>query len=141
MLHYILAKLPKPLDLELYVAIAMDLYSRHPPQSLPFNAWRRVSTYSVLKTTRNVEELSKQTLQDGEALFSKQATQIKWMETRQRLTVLVQKYQKPLGTSGLTVFVGLLAWWLARSSTVDGGIGLHAMLREPLQRIISVLRK
>lgn len=139
MLHYILSKLPKPLNLELYIAIAMDLYSRHPPQSLPFKAWRQVSSYSVLKTTRNLEELSKQTLQDGEALFWKQAAQIKRMETRQRIVVVIQKYQKPLGASGLTVFVGILAWWLARNSMVDWGIGLQAM--QPLQRIMSVLRR
>jgi hypothetical protein len=72
MLHSILSKLPKPLDLEALISKTMELYEKHPPEKLPFRVWWWISSNSVLRTTRNLA--AKQTLEDGEKLFQKQAS-------------------------------------------------------------------
>ncbi|KAL8934249.1 MAG: hypothetical protein Q9211_005330, partial [Gyalolechia sp. 1 TL-2023] len=52
MLHSILSKLPKPLDLEALITQTTSLYMDFPPERLPFRSWARISPFSVLKTTR-----------------------------------------------------------------------------------------
>ena len=68
MLHFTLSKLPQPLDLENLISSALSLFGRHPPQTLPNFSWWRISSLSVLKTSRSLEH--QQSLQQGEALFS-----------------------------------------------------------------------
>ena len=112
MLHSILSKLPKPLDLEALITRAMTLYTHHPPERLPFRAWIKVSRFSVLKTTEG--SFRGQTLADGEELFAKQASEIRRTEQREKLTAAAWKYRRPAGSLGLAVFVGVLSFWLRR---------------------------
>ncbi|KAI4743150.1 hypothetical protein E4T50_06437 [Aureobasidium sp. EXF-12298] len=119
MMYAILSKLPKPLDIESIITRTTLLFAQHPPETLPFSAWRKVSKYSVLKTTRDPDELAKQTLEEGELLHAKHAAQIKRQETLQKVTahtrLLAHKYRKPAGAFTLAVVFGVLSLWLGRN--------------------------
>ena len=113
MLHSILSKLPKPLDLETLISRTMTLVTDHPPEKLPFRAWSRVSSFSVLKTTRG--PMCRQTLQDGHELLTHQMLQLRREELRQRGMSLVWKYRRSSGSVGLAVLIGILSIYLRRS--------------------------
>jgi len=112
MLHSILSKLPKPLDLEVLIQRTMTLVVEHPPENLPYRAWASISPYSVLKTT--VGPIRNQTLQDGEELFAKQVMQLRRQELRQQALTLMWKYRRPASSAGLAIFIGVLSFWLRR---------------------------
>ena len=124
MLHSVLSKLPKPLDLEALISRTMTLFTARPPEQLPFRAWSKISPFSVLKTTRGL--IRKQTLADGEELFTMQVAQLRRQEQLQRAKVVLGKYRLPVGGIGLAVFVGILAFWLRRNG-IEGvhGFGLR----------------
>lgn len=131
MLHSVLSKLPKPLDLEALISKTMDLFSSHPPPNLPFRAWGKVSMYSVLKTTRG--STKKQTLRDGEELFEMQALQLRRAELTQHAMNKLWKYRRPAGSICLAVFIGIVSFWLRRSGT-DGIFG------QGLRRVLELFR-
>jgi hypothetical protein len=126
MMYAILSKLPKPLDIESLITRTTLLFAQHPPETLPFSAWRKVSKYSVLKTTRDPEELARQTLDEGELLHAKHAAQIKRQETLQKMIAhsrqLAHKYRKPAGAFTFAVVIGVLSLWLGRN-----GNGTYAL--------------
>lgn len=124
MLHSVLSKLPKPLDLEHLISSTVYLYRNHPPETLPFRAWRQVSSYSVLKTTRDHQALARQTLKDGEKLFNKQASQLHMLNVYENAKLRLWRLRRPAGTVGLTVLVVLLSWWLQR----NGGFSIATLL-------------
>jgi len=115
----ILTKLPQPLNLEKLISDTMDLFHRHPPQSLPLGAWRRVSEYSVLKTTHDPDNLSKQTLRDGERLFVKQVRQLRRAELMIKIQTRLWKYRRPVRSVGIALLVGALSLWLARGNDIS----------------------
>ena len=121
MLHFVLSKLPKPLDLEAIISRTMHLFASHPPERLPFRAWAKVSSHSVLKTTRG--SIAGQTLEDGERLFAKQAQQLHREEMRQHAMTILWRYRRPAGSAGLAIFIGVLAFAL-RKKGLDGIIPL-----------------
>ncbi|KAI4170168.1 MAG: hypothetical protein LQ343_005174 [Gyalolechia ehrenbergii] len=113
MLHSILSKLPKPLDLEALIAQTMSLYVEFPPERLPFRSWARISPFSVLKTTRG--DFRQQSLNNGVDLFEKQASQLRREQWLEQAKATVWKYRRPAGRVGLAIFVGMIAFWLRRS--------------------------
>jgi hypothetical protein len=113
MLHSILSKLPKPLDLEALIANTVMLIQKHPPASL--RTWRSISRYSVLKTSRYPDQTASQTLEDGEVYFRKQVTELQWVDRRDKLLKTMWKYRRPAGSVGLAVLVGVLSFWLRKS--------------------------
>lgn len=121
MLHSILSKLPKPLDIEALIANTILLFEEHPPESL--SMWRSISTSSVLKTARWPEQLTSQTLEDGGKYFMKQSKELKWAERRKEALKTVWKYRRPASTIGLAVLVGVVAFWLRKSSGPSGIFG------------------
>jgi hypothetical protein len=131
MLHSILSKLPKPLDLDALIASSASLHRSHPPNRLSGLAWYQISSNSVLKTTRNARALAKQTLQDGEKFFERHAAEISTAEVRQkqlgRARVLAMKYRRPALATGTAVFAALLALYLRRSSgaPIESLVGLY----------------
>jgi len=129
MLHSVLSKMPKPLDLESLIARTMQLYERHPPQKLPNRIWSRISSNSVLKTTQNLA--AEQTLDDGEKLFQKQASELRRREALERGMTALYKYRRPAGTVGLAIIVGIVSFWLRR----EGSVGAAASL---LRKLISL---
>ncbi|KAK8159508.1 rab-GTPase-TBC domain-containing protein [Phyllosticta citrichinensis] len=118
-LHFTLSKLPSPLDLESLIADSDALFARSPPESLPFRAWGKVSQYSVLKTTRDPQGLTTQSLAAAEELFELHEAQVRRAKAVQALARGVKlglyRYRRPAGGLGLAVAVGVLAWWLGRN--------------------------
>ncbi|KAI9789193.1 MAG: hypothetical protein M1816_006327 [Peltula sp. TS41687] len=117
MLYSILCKLPQRLDLDKIIVDAVVLQAKHPPVSL--RSWRKISSYSVLKTARSATQAASQASDDGIALFHKQAAQLRFSEFRQDTYKLLSKYKRPATTISLAVFVGLLSWWMSKSGTIS----------------------
>ncbi|KAB5572119.1 rab-GTPase-TBC domain-containing protein [Coniochaeta sp. 2T2.1] len=120
MLHSILSKLPKPLDLDRLIADAVRLTERFPPEGLP--AWRTISGSSVLKTARDIDVCATQTLEEGERFFERQAREIEWAQRVKVARHLAWKYRRPAGTVGLAVAVGVVAVLLRRSPGAVGAL-------------------
>ncbi|KAL9625932.1 MAG: hypothetical protein Q9204_007720 [Flavoplaca sp. TL-2023a] len=112
MLHSVLSKLPKPLDLEALIAQTVSLYQQHPPENLPFRAWARISRYSVLKTT--VGDFRQQTLYDGVGYFNLQVAQLRRQRMRRKVMATLWRNRRSGGRLGLAIFAGVVAIWLAR---------------------------
>ena len=113
MLHSVLSKLPKPLDLEALISKTMTVFHDHPPEQLPFHAWSRISSFSVLKTTRKSIEM--QSLQQAEEMFEMQVLQLKRAELQEQALAALWKYRRRIGSVGLTIFIGVLSFWLRRT--------------------------
>ena len=114
MLHSVLSKLPKPLDLEILIEQTMSIFHTHPPETLPFRAWSKISCYSVLKTTRAAGSCESQTLKDGEDLFEMQNLQLRREELHKKTIARIWKYKLPASGVVLAVVVALSAYWLRR---------------------------
>ena len=129
MLHSILSKLPKPLDLDALITATSTLHASHPPNRLRSLAWWQISSNSVLKTTRDPYALAKQTLRDGEVFFKRHAADIKTQELRQkqleRARVLAKRYKRPAMATGTAVLAALLALYLRRST--GGGASIESL--------------
>ncbi|KAI9886683.1 MAG: Eukaryotic translation initiation factor 5A [Watsoniomyces obsoletus] len=108
MIHSVLNKVPQSLDLDELVSKAVALQERHPPKTL--RAWKQISRHSVLKTAKDAEEIARQSLEDGAALFRKQDAELRFAEMSQKAWKSLQEYQRPALTIGLAIFVGLVAW-------------------------------
>ena len=122
MLHSILSKLPKPLDLETLITNTVKLIDKYPPSSL--RTWRSISQYSVLKTSHYVNQTANQTLEDGETYFRKQVKDLEWAERREKVLTMMWKYRRPVGATGLAVLIGVLSFWLRKSSGPSGLYGV-----------------
>jgi hypothetical protein len=119
MLHSILSKLPKPLNLDSLITHAANLHKKHPPARLSGWTWFHISSNSVLKTTRELEPLARQTLQDGEAYFERQAAETRAHDARQktlaRARVLGGRYKRPALITSTTILTALVAIYLRRN--------------------------
>jgi hypothetical protein len=129
MLHSVLSKLPKPLDLESLIQQTMKIFQSYPPERLPWRAWSKISQYSVLKTTRMAESSKVQTANVGEELFEMQALQLNREELRKRAMARIWKHRRPAGGLGLALAVGLLSYWLGKRG-LEGfpGLGIKKFL-------------
>jgi TBC1 domain family member 20 len=116
---FTIQKLPPNLDLDVLILRATKLKEAHPPERLPNGAWRRVSQYSVLKTTRDLEKLRVMTLEDGEILFDRHSEEVRRQQARLQLyrqwARTWKKHRRSVGTVSLTVGAVILAWWLGRN--------------------------
>ena len=124
-----LSKLPTPLDLEYLISNTTKLFARHPPESLPFRAWSRVSPRSVLKTTRKClqgsnQGIDPQRLVIAEDLFASHAAQIQRQEfrakIRKNMAHTIRRYRRPAGSIGLAILIGVVSIWAQRSGI--GGV-------------------
>lgn len=121
MLHSILSKLPKPLDIERLIANTVDLFEKHPPERL--KTWYSISSFSVLKTARWQDQTMSQSLEEGEMYFKKQVRELQRAEQREKVLKVVWKYRRPAGTIGVAVLVGVLSFYLRKSSGPSGFFG------------------
>ncbi|OJD31972.1 tbc domain protein [Diplodia corticola] len=132
-LHVTLQKLPKPLDLEGLIASTVELFAKKPPESLPWGAWRAISPYSVLRTTREPRALTTQTLEEAEQLLVKHEEQIRRANMYKKVANGIRwglwRYRRPAGGFVMAVAVGVLAWWLGRS---DHGATYLSTVRQTL---------
>lgn len=114
MLHSILSKLPKPLNLEKIIADTVRLFEKYPPENL--RAWRGISKNSVLKTARWQEQMLRQHVEEeGKAYFERQVRELEWAERRDIVLGLAWKYRRPVGALGMSLLVGLLSIYLRKS--------------------------
>ena len=118
MLHSVLCKLPKPLNLEALISGTMTLFEEHPPECLPSGAWAKISIYSVLKTTRRF--VKAESLSDGEELFELQALQLRRQEMQKRAMATIWNYRRPASRIGFAFLVGILSIWLSRRAGLEG---------------------
>ncbi|OBT64807.1 hypothetical protein VE03_06552 [Pseudogymnoascus sp. 23342-1-I1] len=116
MLHSILSKLPKPLNLEQLISDTAKLLEQHPPESLPL--WSKISQSSVLKTARSPEQVTNQSLQDGQIYFEKQVKELQWAERREKLIKQLWKNKNPAIVIGVGVLVGLLSYHIRKSPNI-----------------------
>ncbi|KAK3352347.1 rab-GTPase-TBC domain-containing protein [Lasiosphaeria hispida] len=113
MLHSILSKLPRPLDLEALITSTHVLYDTHPPEK--FAAWRTISRASVLCTARDADACAAQSMADAERFFDRQVTELRWIERRDQARELLRRYRRPARTLGFAILIGVVAVWLRRS--------------------------
>ncbi|KAK6343330.1 hypothetical protein TWF730_010921 [Orbilia blumenaviensis] len=114
MLHSILCKLPKPLDLEGLISKAIDLQSLHPSHTL--RIWHKIPSSSVLKTYKSPlksgkavllkKDVVKKDLSRGERLFHKQASQLSREQFKTQMMTNLQTHKSMIGW---TVLAGVSA--------------------------------
>lgn len=133
MLHAILSKLPKPLDLEGLIQRTIDLRKQYPPQRLPGRVWSRISSSSVLKTTQDPQALLKQTLQDGERFFRQEAAEIRRKEAMkarlQQVQALYRRHRRPALLTGGAMLVAILGLVMRRTGAAPVLPGLNLIQR------------
>jgi hypothetical protein len=132
-LHSILSKLPKPLDLEGWISRAIRLLEERPPESL--SAWRRVSRLSVLKTARQ-KTLSLTTAED---VFQKQCHELWRVQKREELLKAMVKHKKPV-VLGLSVFIGVSSIAFGLYAQRNGGVEAFPGLVALWKTIASIRR-
>lgn len=124
--HAVLGKLPQPFDLEFHIARAAELHERLSPQLLRSWPWWKLSSSSVLKSTRTPFDMSGLTLHDGELLFKQQEIKMKRQQALKSAAKSAKRirlqlwYYRRSGALGLAIAVGVYAIWLGRTS--GGGI-------------------
>jgi hypothetical protein len=115
-LHVILGKVPPNMDLDQLILDSVALFNRFPPEKLP--AWRSISSASVLKTARDVDHSDQQTMASGREYFEQQAKEIRWDEMKLRALKTLWSYRRPARAMGMTIAVGLVAFYLRRNPAV-----------------------
>ncbi|CUS07077.1 unnamed protein product [Tuber aestivum] len=138
MLHSILSKLPKPLDLEDLISRAVSLLEQQPPESL--STWHKVSSRSVLKTSRNPDK-SPSSLSHAEKLFNQQWRELERARKRRAIFKAIVKKGR-ITLLGLTLLVGIsaigLGFYLQKSGTGINrilGFSVSPLLRRLLASI------
>ncbi|KAJ4130030.1 GTPase-activating protein gyp8 [Fusarium equiseti] len=116
MLHVILGKVPTKMDLDALIIKSAALFERHPPETLSY--WRQISKFSSLKTARDIEASTKQTMEEGAELFDKQVDEIHWQEIGDRIRLALWRYRRPARTVGMALVVGALAFYLRRNPSL-----------------------
>lgn len=120
----VLQKLPQDLNLESTITQAIQLFEQHPPDTLPFRTWKRISCNSVLKTTMDSKAVTRQTLRDGQTWFGQQAEEIRKQEARARMLHLLKKtmykYQRPAVLT-FSVAVCIFAVWFGKDRSAAFG--------------------
>lgn len=116
MLHVILGKVPRNMNIDALIADSAALRDRFPPSRL--RSWRYISGASVLKTVYNVEACSDQTMEQGHEHFEQQVKEIQWFELREKAKMLLWAYRKPAASVGVTIAVGLIGIYLQRNSSI-----------------------
>jgi hypothetical protein len=112
-LTYMIAKLPQNLDIDTLAADTVTLFRNHPPESLRGFLWWRLSSYSVLKTSRDIKR--PHSLEEAEALGRKQIQQMRSEELMRKRAQLLLKYRRPLTSLTAALFVGVLSVYLRRT--------------------------
>lgn len=116
MLHVILGKVPAQMNLDEVIVKSSKLFEQYPPETLPY--WSQISSSSALKTAADVEACSKQTLDEAEKYFQKQARELQWVEFQDKVKWTLWTYRKPAKAIGVAVAVGVVAIYLRRNPTL-----------------------
>lgn len=112
-LTFVISKLPQSLDIDDLVLETVNLFQRHPPERLRGFIWWRLSSYSVLKTSRSIGD--QQSLEEAERLCERQIRQLHREEVMQKRISFLFKYRRPVLSLTATLLVGAVSIWLRRS--------------------------
>lgn len=143
MLHSILSKLPKPLDLEGLISKALRLLEEYPPEKL--STWVQISNKSVLKTSRRAgpfgskDSPAHSDLLQAEQLLVKQAAEVERKRKLKEICDQVIKYKPQALKIGVTIVVGVSAVAIGAYLSKSGGTMGWAELGKPLGFIKSML--
>ena len=143
MLHSVLSKLPKPLDLEGLISKALLLLEKYPPEKL--STWVQISNKSVLKTSRRAgpfrskDRPTHPDLRQAEWLLVKQAAEVERKRKLKEICDQVIKYKPQVLKIGVTVVVGVSAVAIGAYLSKSGGTLGWAELGKPLGFVKSVL--
>lgn len=113
MLFFTLQKLPQPLDLERLIQDALRLFDEIPPERLHGRAWQRISTSSVLKTSRSIDQPD--SIEVAEKHLVRQIKQLWWEEKQEKAVKAAFRRRRLLANTAATVAIGAIAVWLRRS--------------------------
>lgn len=119
MLHFTLSKLPCPLDLEAHILSAAKLFQDHPPESLPFGAWRKIPRSSVLKTSR--DPFHKYTVGEAIQYFNQQTRQLRNEDRRKRALEFAWAHRRMAGSVALAIIVATASIYI-RKKGIDTSI-------------------
>ena len=112
MIHFTLSKLPRPLDIEDLLSRSLKLFRDHPPESLPGSAWNRISSCSVLKTSRDPFEVHP--AEEAVRLFEKQTRQLQREQLREKGLKFVWMHRRTIGSVGLAILVAAASFWVRK---------------------------
>ncbi len=118
MLHSVLSKLPKGLDLDRLIHNTKALKDTFPPETL--RGWGAISPNSVLKTARYTGQLEDQEMEDGEKYFFKQVAELKREEQKKRVMKVMWENRRPAAALGVALLVVLLSYQMRKSPSVLG---------------------
>lgn len=113
MLHWKLSKLAQALDLESLIENSLHLFKKFPPEKLPYGAWRQISSFSVLKTSRDLAY--GQSLAEGKSLFERHSRQLDREDLRRKVMAQISRNRQPATRIAFGVLVGVMALWLRRT--------------------------
>ena len=116
MLLFTLQKLPQPLDLQALIDRSLEIFQIYPPEKLPGPAWLKISSYSVLKTSRR--RLRDQDLDEARILFGKQSRELAREEFMARMLKQLSRNRRPMISLGATVLVGVLSYYLRKNGHI-----------------------
>lgn len=116
LLQVVLARVPPKMDLDALIERSAALFKRFPPETL--RSWRRISKASALKTARDGQDAAKQTLEQGEEYFETQAKELRWIDLRDKMAMVVWRYRRPARAVGMAVAVSLVAFYIRRNPTM-----------------------
>ncbi|OAX76881.1 hypothetical protein ACJ72_08826 [Emergomyces africanus] len=105
----------------------MELFSTHPPEKLPFRAWKTIPRSSVLKTSRDLSLHA--TPGEAKELLEQQKRVMRREELREKAVRVLWRYRRPAGSIGLAVFVGVLSYWIMRNESSIMPIWRHCVMR------------
>lgn len=112
MLHFTLSKLPCPLDLDSHILKAAQLFKDHPPETLPFGAWKHIPGCSVLKTSRGPSH--KYTVDEAVQLFHQQTRRLRKEERRKQALEYAWKHRRAAGSVALAILVGAASIYIRK---------------------------
>ncbi|KAK5943980.1 GTPase-activating protein gyp8 [Knufia obscura] len=116
MLLFTLQKLPQPLDLQALIDRSLDIFRIYPPEKLTGPSWHKISSNSVLKTSRR--HLREQNLDEARSLFKKQSQELAREEFTARVVKQVSRNRRPIMSFGATVLVGVLSYYLRKNGHI-----------------------
>lgn len=116
MLHVILGRVPPKMNLDELIVNSAKLFDQYPPETLP--SWSQISSSSVLKTARNVEACSKQSLEEAEQYFQRQVKELQWVELYDKVKLTLWTYRRPAKALGVAVAVGVAAIYIRRNPSL-----------------------
>ncbi|EHY58066.1 GTPase-activating protein gyp8 [Exophiala dermatitidis] len=112
-LTFMISKLPQTLNIDALALDTLALFRQQPPEKLEGFIWWRLSQYSVLKTSRQIN--SPHSLEEAELLCKKQIAQLRRDERMKRTAAALLRHQRPILSLSAALLVGALSLWLRKS--------------------------